>query len=76
MERVDVEGVAVEVVEVINRVCLCGLSTETLCIVVAGAVTYEYFVIVFEASVVLVEDYVTPLNGVLQVNVNPWTNGA
>ena len=28
-----------------------------LCIVVAGAVTYEYFVIVFEASVVLVEDY-------------------
>jgi len=43
---------------------------------VAGAVTYEYFVIVFEASVVLVEDYVTPLNGVLQVNVNPWSNGA
>ena len=30
VERVDVEGVAVEVVEVINRVCLCGLSTETL----------------------------------------------
>ena len=47
-----------------------------LCIVVAGAVTYEYFVIVFEASVVLVEDYVTPLNGVLQINVNPWSNGA
>jgi len=30
----------------------------------------------FEALVVFVEDFVTPLNGVLQINVNPWSNGA
>ena len=36
---------------------------------VAGDVTYEYFATAFVAVVAIVEDYVTPLNGVFQSNV-------
>ena len=54
VEGVDVEGVAVEV---INRVCPCGVLTETL-FVHCGSwrrITYEYFAIAFVAVVALVE---------------------